>query len=85
MTETNSSATHGHRAIFLLRRYMNRAPPFHSLLLTYCENNLKKLHSHFFKILIGLLQVFFGINADILCLHLDDTDLVAHLEGTELL
>lgn len=38
MTETNSSATHGHRSIFLLRRYMNRAPPFHSLLLTYCEN-----------------------------------------------
>ena len=38
MTETNSSATHGHRSIFLLRRYMNRATPFHSLLLTYCEN-----------------------------------------------
>ena len=43
------------------------------------------LQFHFFKIRIGLLQVFFGIDADILCLHLDDTDLVAHLESTELL
>lgn len=85
MTETNSSDTHGHRSIFLLRRYMNRAPPFHSQRLSLIVKIFEKLHSHFFKIRIGLLQVFFGIDADVLCLHFDDTDLVAHLEGAELL